>query len=367
MNIMIENNESFHMNFLLNNENLERKTPPKDMSMNNIKKKSIKKKQTKPKVKDEDFKPLQYNEFENINNYNYSLSQLKSLCKNYKLKVTGNKSKLSMRIYDHLKNTFYITKIQSTLRGKIVRNYIKLHGPGFINKKDCVNETDFYSLDDLTEIPHYQYYSFKDSDGFVYGFDICSLYNYIKTQGNAVKNPYNRNPFPDNLVVNIRRYIKYCRILKFPLELEIETLVQELTPAQKLQSEIVTLFSRMDELGFYTDSAWFSSLDRGQLLKFIREIMDIWVYRANLTPQTKYNIYPHHGLNPFYGIQLTNSGNQTTFSIKKMAVKIISRFISHGTDNSSKWLGASYCLSALTLVNQNAAQALPWLYESVLY
>ena len=39
--------------------------------------------------------------------------------------------------------------------------------------------------------------------------------------------------------------------------------------------------------------------------------------------------------------------------------------ISRGINNASKSLGANYILCALTLVNTDAAENLPWLYQSV--
>jgi hypothetical protein len=41
--------------------------------------------------------------------------------------------------------------------------------------------------------------------------------------------------------------------------------------------------------------------------------------------------------------------------------------ITKGINNDSKSLGSYYILSALTLVNQSAAEALPWLFDSVVY
>ena len=43
------------------------------------------------------------------------------------------------------------------------------------------------------------------------------------------------------------------------------------------------------------------------------------------------------------------------------------KFVNSGTDNDSKSLGAYYILGALTLVNTDAANALPWLFQSVSY
>jgi hypothetical protein len=57
----------------------------------------------------------------------------------------------------------------------------------------------------------------------------------------------------------------------------------------------------------------------------------------------------------------------TFYELKKNIVNIISLFINKGINDSYKTLGSYYVLSALTLVNNDTAQAIPWLYESVIY
>ena len=41
--------------------------------------------------------------------------------------------------------------------------------------------------------------------------------------------------------------------------------------------------------------------------------------------------------------------------------------VNSGINNDCKLLGCYYILCALTLVNSEAAEAMPWLYESVSY
>ena len=53
--------------------------------------------------------------------------------------------------------------------------------------------------------------------------------------------------------------------------------------------------------------------------------------------------------------------------LRKHVLDIMENFINVGVDKDSKHLGASYVLSALTLVNNDAATALPWLYQAVCY
>ena len=43
----------------------------------------------------------------------------------------------------------------------------------------------------------------------------------------------------------------------------------------------------MDSLGNYTDSKWFTDLNKFNLIKFLKELLDIWNYRANLSLETK--------------------------------------------------------------------------------
>ena len=99
------------------------------------------------------------------------------MLKYYKQKTSGNKQELIFLLYNYLKYSNYAILIQKMVRGHLRRYLNKLRGPGF--NSDCVNETDFYTLEDLKNLDSSQFYSFKDKDNFVYGFDICSIYNMI--------------------------------------------------------------------------------------------------------------------------------------------------------------------------------------------
>jgi hypothetical protein len=52
-------------------------------------------------------------------------------------------------------------------------------------------------------------------------------------------------------------------------------------------------------------------------------------------------------------------------SVKKLAISIMEILVRKGINHDSQVLGANYVLCALTLVNLEAATALPWLYQSV--
>ena len=138
------------------------------------------------KIKTEDFEILSYNEYELLLKNNFNVRQLKTMLKYYKQKTSGNKQELIFLLYNYLKYSNYAILIQKMVRGHLRRYLNKLRGPGF--NSDCVNETDFYTLEDLKNLDSSQFYSFKDKDNFVYGFDICSIYNMI------VKEKQKKNP-----------------------------------------------------------------------------------------------------------------------------------------------------------------------------
>jgi hypothetical protein len=125
----------------------------------------------------------------------------------------------------------------------------------------------------------------------------------------------------------------------------------------------LSIFQKMDELGNYTDVKWFNELNNSKLILFIRELYDIWSYRAQLSTNTKKEINPCH--DPFYNIQLNNIQYLENLELKRLILTIIINFIDYGINKDSKYLGASYVLSALTLVSHEAATAMPWLYQSV--
>ena len=65
-----------------------------------------------------------------------------------------------------------------------------------------------------------------------------------------------------------------------------------------IELRALSLFQNINALGNYSDSQWFLSLTKLQLIKFIKELADIWNYRAQIDEQTKNKICPLHG-NPF--------------------------------------------------------------------
>ena len=343
----------------------------------------IKNKKTFIKIVDEDLNIPNYKDYNNLLTINYSVSQLKLIAKYYKLKTTGNKEYLKKRLYNYLYFSYNIINIQKIVRYNLTKKYIKLHGPGFYNKTLCSNDVDFCTLDNLNNIPYNQFISFKDDNEHIYGFDVLSLYNlFMKVTKNNkartpndltssndgllnVQNPFTNICFSYKVLKQLLEYIKLSSLLKIHIDLNYDDLAH-LSINKQAEMKILTLFQRIDSLGNYTNIKWFLELDKYGLIRFIRELVDIWNYRANLSQETKREIVPPRG-NPFYDehINVNNLPQYNFTQIRKYSIAIIDLMINKGINENSCLLGSYYVLCALTMVSSEAANTLPWLYEAV--
>ncbi len=310
--------------------------------------------------------------YKNITIYNYNAQQLKTFAKYHKLKISGNKKELINRIYTYLFLSSHSVKIQKIFRGNILRKYIKLHGPAYRKRELCTNNSDFVTMEDLKDLERNQFFSYKDSDGFIYGFDMSSIYNLIYknliTKKNCGTNPYNRNIIPLEVYANIKKILSLSNILGLKVNLDIEDDTKNISNEKTLELRVLTLFQNIDSLGNYSNPQWFLSLNNAQLIKLLRELNDIWVYRAQLSQEVKRKICPPFG-DPFRNINIFSLYSTITDIVimRKNILDILEKLVNTGIDRDSQALGAYYVLGALTLVNENAATSLPWLYQSVSY
>ena len=322
----------------------------------------------KEKIDDDNISIPKFSEYELLYKNNYNVNQLKSFAKNYKLKVTGNKPQLVIRLFTFLFLSHSILKVQQVFRGHLVRKYNNCHGPAAIERSLCTNDTDFYSMDDVKDLPIEQFFSFKDEDGFIYGFDLLSIYNLVYKCNGVIKNPYNRHPIGSKVIENLKLLLRLSKVLKIPICTEIKDISLEVSCKKSLELRILALFQNIDALGNYSDSKWFLNLNRNQLVRLLRELIDIWTYRANLSEEVKRDVCPPVG-NPFGRLsvfsQVQHSDNLD--DIRKYLLELLEKFVNTGVNRDSKSLGAYYVLGALTLVSTEAANALPWLYQAVNY
>lgn len=308
----------------------------------------------------------------------YKLPQLKQKVNDFKniaryhnIKIKSKrKQDIINEIYEKMKSIYYVIKIQKQVRIKLRRMLIKFHGPAYCNPDICVNDTDFYTLDTIKSIPPTYLFSYKDeNDGMVYGFHYISFLklalgiNY-GSNNKQVENPYTRKVIQKNIMQSFAKYIylsKKIYNMKFKESFEDEVI---LNPKIRYQQRLTDIFSKIDSLGNYSQIEWYDKLHSTRVIRFIRELRDIWQYRLNLTQATKYNILGT--CDPFIAFNTNALSSFSPAKIKNIGLNIIEKFITSGINEEYKTLGSIYILSALTIVSQSAAAALPHLYESVI-
>lgn len=301
-------------------------------------------------------------------NKKLKVNQLKAIAKSLNLKTTAKKDILLETINEVLKKQYSVIILQKNIRKLIVKEWINLHGPAIKDIKKCNNVTDFLTMEKLTDIPRRNLFSFLDKKGFIYGFNISSFHLLYKStrRTNPLFNPYNKELIPKSIINNHFRLIKISKVLNINL-LETESQDININSNESVQDRALRrskeLFIQIDSLGNYSDYIWFYELDNTQLRIFLRELYDIWNYRANISIQQKREICP--GGNLFLNMQgRIFAENENLAEFQNSILDIIHLLVSSGINSSSKTLGSYYVLGALTMVNHNAANSLPWLYES---
>lgn len=326
------------------------------------------------------FKPVEH---EKMKNTKYTLTELRTLCTHYGIKKSGTKPELTHRIYTHLKQSYYIVRIQRNFRNFISSKYRKLCGPGYLHTTRCVNDTDFYTFDKLTDIKPTEIFTYRDNDDKIYGFHAASIFHLIISSYPNITNPYNRKLIPAAIINNLYEKLIYGSLLGFRVSVKLDDPDEEEPPvtvgsvttsgglSREKQEElfIVDLFQHINTLGNYSDSEWFIALQRAELIRFVRNVHDIWYYRANLSQEMKERICPPSG-NPFVlnnaHVNLNVLTLLTDPEIRTICVSIIERMVRRGVSREDQCLGAFYVLATLTIVSQDARNALPWLYEAVM-
>jgi hypothetical protein len=306
-------------------------------------------------------------DYANVIHFKYNLEQLKRIARMYKLKISGAKKQVAHRIYIFLHFSAIITRIQSVFRGWLQRSYNALHGPAYKNRSLCTNDSDFVTLDSLDTLTVDTFFSYEDRDGFMYGFDIASIHSLLMKGGDVIPNPYNRNPIPEEVFENAIRITQLASLLNRKLTSDDEEPPVELSNKLIVELRSLELFQNINLLGNYSDMKWFLTLNKQKLIRFMRELSDIFSFRAQLTDETKRTICPPHG-DPFRNVNMQYiQVEEDMDNVRKHILEVLEKFVNSGIDTNSKSLGAYYVLAALTLVNESAAVAMPWLFQSVSY
>jgi hypothetical protein len=307
-----------------------------------------------------------YREISKIDLSKLKLPDLKKCAKDLSIKVSGNKAEIKTRIENQIRYIFSAIKIQKTFRRQMVLEWMKLKG----TRENCVNDTDFYTLEPLDEIPYLYFIKYTDAT-HNYGFDIKSLCT-LATKNKKFENPYNRENLKTTFGAKMVRVVKLTNIL-FPgndLMIDIANVYESTIPTHtdslftffqnldqlSFEQRITNLFIHIDNLGNYTNKEWLTQLTEDRRYYLVVKIHQLW---NKISPALRQNICPY--ISPFssglFGISPTHISTE-------IIVKMAEVLVYSGIDNEHKQLGAMYFLSGLTLVSLNARSQMPWLYEN---
>ena len=269
--------------------------------------------------------PTSVSDYHLLVGHNYTMIQLKTIAKQFSLKQVGTKVELTKRIHDFMYYFSFASKIQRMFKKYVSRKYL--------------NEDDFLTMERMVDLPKTQFFSFKDSDGFVYGFDAMSFYQLIYVNS-ILTNPYTRRDFQKETIDHFCKLIKYASFLKMPLNTIMEKDI--VTPEQEQELKVVELFQRMNSLGNYADSNWFMQLNKVHLVRYLKELSEIWNYRAQLTDAIKRTICPPYG-NPFRNVRyLRINYDSDLYTLRQELILVLDTFINSGIDKDSQTLGSYY-------------------------
>jgi hypothetical protein len=311
---------------------------------------------------------------ENIDLRKRTIPELKRIARENGLFVSGSKPMLIERVQKHFTRIKLIIRCQSSVRRNLVLSRLKIRGPALApsKRKLCVNDTDFFTLEPISEIEQENFFSYQDDKGHIYGFDVKSLSMMYDSQG-SLMNPYNRYVFTG---VTLRRINTLIRKPKMRTndEAEMETFDRMIELRTKpIETRITDLFYEIDRLGNYTMSEWFSRLTREKYLYLYKRMRELWNYRAMLEDDMKRAICPF--FDPFQFrlgrytayINTQRERDLTEIECRKICVIAIENLIYTGRDDITKNTMTAHILSALTLVSSDARTTMPWLYDSIVY
>ena len=240
-----------------------------------------------------------------------------------------------------------------------MRNNIKIRGISVYNRKLCNNDTDCLSLKSIEDIPNKDFYSYKDSNGHYWGFDLITIKECIN---NDVGNPYNTLPFSDEVKDNINAIESK---MNKPIKLELPK-IQSL--AVRVEQRCVELFQQMDSLKNYTKCDWFLDLSILGLKKLYKEMEDLWNYRLQLSNNEKLRYVKNSDVNLFSLKEFQNIKKiNNKHTLANILLNSFEKLINDGQTDSDKATACQWILSGLTLVNEDARNTLPWLYQSAHY
>ena len=347
---------------------------------------------------------------ENSNLDTYSLSRINASLDYYKLlknkHIHYETSQFLQAIYNivNLKAFFDILLKANTFLPQVIKlqRYIKKslqllkqnrHGPAFKNRQLCVNDSDFFTLDELKDIPNDDFFSFIDEKKFIYGFSIDSIiqlilksdehyfdqfsrkikhrhtsnsqpklcyYQFIKILYNhyskiKIINPYTRFVIDNSIKLKaIRLYARK----EYDIN-RIEEVVEVIDIKTLVKNKCLSIFQKIDMFGYQTDINWLYDQNQAVLKIFYKKLALLWNFEFGLNNEARYKIAHSHNI--FVNLHDIMISKQDKYTLLDKILEPVNAMVSNGRTDSDKQSGCIVVLYALAFINNRCVMANPWL------
>jgi hypothetical protein len=248
-------------------------------------------------------------------------------------------------------------KIQKAWRK--VNSYLTLfhQGPCIKARSLSTNNSEVFSLEPIESILDFYYFSFADTQNNLWTFDIRSIAQMISL-GTFKINPYNRQPISERIVKKALNRIAWLRSRKYTI---LYPSNNDLTPDQLWRQKILDVCMRLESFGFHISCEWFSEMSLETHIEFYKFMYELWNYRLGLSIQAQCEIVPP----PANLFKTRYEKKHNLHWWEKVNLQLIETLIASSSNKESQRLGATYCMMGFVKVNKDAANAFPWLYESL--
>jgi len=344
---------------------------------------------------------------------NYPLPRINASLEHYKIIKTYSSSQFLQAINNIEKlNSFFIMLLKAnqnmnkviTLQRfikKSLNNYkLKLLGPAFNNRSLCVNDSDFFTLDELKDIPNDEFFSFKDEKNFIYGFHIDSITQLVFKSDEHYFEQFKKKIKNKQIIINnnsinlcYHQFIKllcnhynkikvlnpYTRFLinnntKFKIitlyakkEYDINKITTTTTNNDILPIDIklfvknkcLEIFQKIDLYGYQTDINWLYNQNTTILKIFYKKLALLWNFEFGLNHEGRYKIaQTNHVFNNLHDIMTSRIDK---YNLLDKILEPVNIMVSNGATEPDRQNGCIIILYALAFINNRCILANPWL------
>ena len=273
--------------------------------------------------------------------YGFNLCSLVYLIKNHN-NITNKNNKP--------KNPYNRENLSPVVLQKIYSMYKLLRI--VFNDIEEINQLPYCPIKDSNKLHRFRQLHISNESAVRMPFDYMN-------QGLSVQDQEIYNLYIERNVQNLLTFDNFSTRYKKILEIR----------ERPIDTRINELFMEIDQLGNYTQASWFMNLEKREYIRLYRSLYDIWMHRAQLSFDIKKRICILE--DPFTNaLGLGHSIFMNDISIDRIrggCLRVFENLIFTGIDDDFRKLGSLHALTALTISSRPAREALPWLYESIVF